>query len=78
MKARKVKIRLQRVYNADKGIIEVVVVRGKLSPQRFPVAKKDIALCSVVANSMACLYDAYCWTENDVIEFELSVRKIEK
>ena len=71
---RKVKFRLERVYNEELGVWECVVHRQGMETQRIGVGKKDIALVAIVANTMSCLFDSIALLECDNLEFELTLK----
>jgi propanediol utilization protein len=74
MVKRKVKFRLERVYNEELGVWECVVHRQGMKTQHVCVARKDIALVAIVANTMSCVFDNVVLRENDNIEFELTAK----
>ena len=74
MEKKKVTFRLERVYNEELGVWECVVHRRKFGPMRIGLAKKDIALVAIIANTMSCLFDSLELRENDNLEFEVTVK----
>lgn len=71
---RKVKFSLERVYNEELCVWECVVHREGLEPMRIGLAKKDIALVAIVANSMSVQFEEMELRESDNLEFELTVK----
>jgi hypothetical protein len=71
---RKVKFRLEKVYSEELGVWECVVHRQGMGTQRVGVARKDIALVAIVANTMSCVFDNVELRENDNIEFEITAK----
>lgn len=71
---RKVKFSLERVYNKELCVWECVVHREGLEPMRIGLAKKDIALVAIVANSMSVQFEEMELRENDNLEFVLTVK----
>lgn len=74
MEEKKVKFRLERVKNKEFGVWECVVHRENMEPMRVGLAKKDIALVALVANTMSCVFDNVTLRGRDNIEFELTVK----
>lgn len=71
---RRVKFHLEKVYNPVSGYNEMVVCREGLSDQRFAMAKKDICLVAVVANTLSCLFDNAILEDGESVEFELTIK----
>lgn len=71
---RKVRFRVGRVKNKVFGVWECVIHREGMTPLVIGLAKKDIALVAVVANTMSCMFDNVALRESDNIEFELTVK----
>lgn len=74
MVEKKVKFRLERVYNEELGVWECVVHRQGMETQRIGVARKDIALVAIVANTMSCQFDSLELLECDNLEIELTLK----
>ena len=74
MVEKKVKFRLERVYNEELGVWECVVHRQGMETQRIGVARKDIALVAIVANTMSCQFDSLALLECNNLEFELTLK----
>lgn len=74
MVKRKVKFRLEEVYNEELKVWECVVHRQGMETQRVGVAKKDIALVAIVANAMSCQFDRLSFRECNNLEFELTLK----
>lgn len=70
----KVKFHLENVYNYIKRDFEIKVCRDGLDPQYFDMAKKDICLAAVVANTLACQFDNAILAKGESVEFELTVK----
>ena len=71
---RKVKFRLEREKNEKLNVWECVIHRQEMEPIRTGMAKKDIVLVAIVANTMSCLFDSITLLECDNLEFELTVK----
>lgn len=71
---RKVKFRLERVWNEEFGVWQCVVHRQGMETQSVGVAKKDIALVAIVANTMSCVFENVELRETDNVEFELTAK----
>lgn len=78
MVEKKVKFRLERVYNEELGFWECVVHRKGMKTQRIGLGQKDIALVAIVANAMSCQFDKFELRENDNIEFEITLKVNQK
>lgn len=70
----KVKFKLERVYNPEAHAMQVVIHRDGMSPQHLPLAKKDIALVTIVANSLASVLDYTNVWEDSAVEYELTAK----
>lgn len=70
----KVKFHLEKVYNFIKKDFEIKVCRDGLDPQYFDMAKKEICLVSVVANTLACQFDNAMLANGESVEFELTMK----
>lgn len=71
---RKVKFSLERVYNEELCVWECVVHREGLEPMRIGLAKKDIALVAIVANTVSVQFEEMELRESDNLEFVLTVK----
>ena len=71
---RKVKFRLERVWNEEFGVWQCVIHRQGKETQRVGIAKKDIALVAIVANTMSCVFENVELRETDNVEFELTAK----
>lgn len=71
---RKVKFRLERVYNEEFGFWECIIHRQGMVTIHTGMAKKDIVLVSAVANTMSCVFDSLVLLECGNVEFELTVK----
>ena len=74
MEEKKVKFRLESVINEQFNVWECVIHREGMEPMRVGLAKKDICLAAVVANTLACQFDGAILTEGESIEFELTMK----
>ncbi len=74
MEKKTVKFRLERVFNKELCVWECVIHRQGMETQRIGVAKKDIALVAIVANTMSCVFDGVELCESDNLEFELNIK----
>lgn len=70
----KVKFHLEEVFNYTKRDFEIKVCRDGLSPQYFDMAKKDICLAAVIANTLAVQFDKAILAKGESVEFELTVK----
>lgn len=71
---RKVKFRLEKAYNSILGHDEVVVCREGLCDHRFALAKKDICLVAVIANTLAVQFENAILADGESVEFELTMK----
>jgi hypothetical protein len=71
---RKVKFRLEKEYNKRLGDWDVVVHREGLGTQRFAMAKKEICLVAVLANTFSCQFDNAILADGESVEFELKMK----
>lgn len=70
----KVKFHLEKVYNFIKKDFEIKVCRDGLDPQYFDMAKKDICLVAVIANTFSCQFDNAMLDNGESVEFELKMK----